>query len=88
MTTLALKMTGGEPLPPYSPPLACEDLLLEHRPIRTEKTDGVEEVVVLRVLETDMIALAVSLRVSIEPAKYFSLTVEACLWESGENGVV
>ena len=35
-----------------------------------------------------MIALAVSLRVSIEPAEYFFLTVEACLWDSGENGVV
>ena len=72
----------------HSPPLAGEDLLLEDRPIGTEETDGEETAGVLRLLETDMIALAVSLGVSIEPAKYFALTVEAGLWDRGEDGII
>ena len=72
----------------YSPPLAGEDLLLEDRPVGAEETHGEENVGVLGLLETDMIGLAVSLGVSIEPAKYFPLTVEAGLWNRGEDGIV
>ena len=62
--------------------------MLEDRPIRTEEADGEEKVGVLRLLETDMVGLAVGLGVSIEPAEYFPLAVEACLWNRGEDGIV
>ena len=56
--------------PSYSPPVTDKYLLVKYCSIRTEERHRIESILVKRVTQTDMVCLAVLLRVSIVTSIY------------------
>ena len=72
----------------YLPPVTHKNLLVKHRPIGTDEGDGIERVLTDGVPQTDVIHLALLLRVSIVTTEGEAVTGEGGVLGPGVNRVV
>ena len=70
------------------PPIADEDLLVEDGTIGTEERDRVEEVVISRIRQTDVVGLALLGGVGVVAAIDEAGAGEVRLLDGGQDGVV
>ena len=72
----------------YLPPVTHKNLLVKHRPIGTDEGDGIERVLTDGVPQTDVIHLALLLRVSVVATEGEAVTSKGGVLGSGVNRIV